>query len=411
MSALEPPSLRRYLVAQSTYFASAGLSGVLCPWLLAHELHADEALIGVAQALGSMPTMLLILFGGAAADGRNLRQYVARLQLTAALAPIALGVTIALHALTAPVVIAYSILFATIAAFIMPARDALLFYVAPSAMGLTRTVAFVTSATYAGQLCGIVIAGSASAVGPVALLSIQSVLLAVAAIATGRLRLAREQITSVTGRPRLRAIGDQVKQGLGAAWADDRLRTVILLIVLGSPVFNGVFLVGFPLLNRAYYGNGSATLAGMPLAFMVGVTISSFALARLKPILRQGRIFMFTYANSCFALTAMHFALPYPVMLALVFWWGLGSGVGATISRSIVQAAAPHAYRARVLSLFQFGQVWGGPPGALMIGFCAQSFGIRDALLVPAVLTGLLWLGFGFFTPLWQFRREDAMPS
>ena len=408
-AAASSPSLRRYLIAQSTYFAAGGLSGVLYPWLLVHELHEGEALVGVAQALSSVPTMLLVLVGGAAADGRNLRQYVAQLQLSAALAPIALGMIIALHALSLPIVVIYGFLFATVAAFVMPARDALLFYVAPSDLGLTRTVAFATSATYGGQLAGILLAGSASMVGPVALLSAQAAFLAVAAIATGRLRLAREHVTTTAGRPQWRVLWPQVKQGVGAAWSDARLRTVILLIVLGSPVFNGVFLVGFPLLNRAYYGNGSATLAGMPLAFMAGITLSSLALARLKPIARQGRVFMFSYANSFFVLTAMHFALPYPALLALIFWWGLGSGVGATISRSIVQAAAPDAYRARVLSIFQFGQVWGGPPGALIIGFCAQSFGVRNALLVPAAVTAMLWLGFGFFTPLWRFRRDEAL--
>ncbi len=47
-AALKPPSLRRYIVAQGAYFASAGLSGVLYPWLLVHELHEEEALVGVA---------------------------------------------------------------------------------------------------------------------------------------------------------------------------------------------------------------------------------------------------------------------------------------------------------------------------------------------------------------------------
>ena len=154
-------SLRRYLVAQGAYFAAAGLAGVIYPWLLTHELHASEGLVGLAQALGSVPTMLLVLAGGATADGRNLR----------------------------------------------------------------------------------------------------------------------------------------------------------------------------------------------------------------------------------------------------------GSGVGATMSRSMVQAAAPEAYRARVLSIFQFGQVWGGPPGAIVIGFCAQSFGVLNALLVPSIGAGLLWLSFRAFTRLWHFQRQDALSN
>jgi MFS family permease len=402
-------SLNRYLIAQTSYFAAVGLSSVLLPWLLAHELHAGEALIGVAQALSALPTMLLVLIGGAAADGRNLRQYVAQLQLTVALAPIALGMALALQAASLASVIAYGVIMATISAFIMPARDALLFHVAPNELGLSRTVATAISATFGGQLIGILLGGAASSAGAVALLSAQAALLAVAAIATAKIKPAREHAATTTGRPQVRTVLTQVKQGVGAAWRNERLRTVILLIVLGSPVFNGVFLVGFPLLNRAHYGNGSATLAGMPLAFMIGVTMSSLVLARLKPVLRQGRVFMFAYANSFLVMSVLHFELPYPALIALILWWGLAAGVGATISRSIVQAAAPEAFRARVLSIFQFGQVWGGPLGALVIGLAAQSFGVLNALLVPAIVTGILWLAFRLFTPLWTFQREEAL--
>ena len=407
----KPPTLRHYIVAQGTYFASGGLSSVLYPWMLAHELHADEALVGIGQMLATLPTMLLVLFGGAAADGRNLKQYVAQLQLSAALVPLLLGMAIAMHALSLPVVVIYAVMLATIAAFIMPARDALLYYVAPSELGLTRTVALATSATFGGQLVGILIAGSASVVGAVALLSLQAAMLAVAAIATARLRLARDQVTTTTGRPQLRVIWPQVIEGVATAWNNDRLRTIILLVILGGPVFNGVFLVAFALLNRDYYGNGSATLAGMPLAFMVGITLSSLTLARLKPITRQGAAIVLGQISSLLVLSAMHFALPYPVLLALVFWWGLTSGIGATISRSIVQAAAAPAHRARVMSLFQFGQVWGGPPGALIMGLCAQSFGVLNAMLVPAALTLTLLLGFGLLTPLWRFEREETLAS
>jgi MFS family permease len=404
-------TLRRYMVAQGAYFAAAGLSTVIYPWLLTHELHEDEALVGLAQALGAVPTMLLVLAGGAAADGRDLRQYVGQLQLVAALAPIALGMAVAAQVLSLPIAIAYGVLWGTIAAFIMPARDALLFYVAPSELGLSRTIALATSATFGGQLIGILIGGTASVTGAVALLSMQAALLAIAAIATARLRLAREHATTTSGRPRLHLLWPQIKQGIAIVWADTRLRTVILLIVLGSPVFNGVFLVGFPLLNRAYYGNGSATLAGMPLMFMIGVTASSLTMARIKPVVRQGRMFMFAYANSFVVLSMMQFSLPYPLLLAAILWWGLSAGIGATMSRSIVQAAAPEAARSRVLSIFQFGQVWGGPLGAVVIGVCAQSFGVLNALLVPAIVSALLWIGFRFFSPLWHFEREEALPG
>ena len=58
--------------------------GVVFPWLIAHELHESDARVGVAQFFATLPMMFLILVGGATADGRDLRGYIAQLQLAAA---------------------------------------------------------------------------------------------------------------------------------------------------------------------------------------------------------------------------------------------------------------------------------------------------------------------------------------
>ena len=73
---------------------------VVFPWIIVHELHETQARVGIAQAIASLPMMLLILVGGAAADGRDLRGYLARLQLGTAMIPITLALVIALHQLS-----------------------------------------------------------------------------------------------------------------------------------------------------------------------------------------------------------------------------------------------------------------------------------------------------------------------
>ncbi len=62
-------ALRPYLGSLAAHFAAGGMMGVVFPWLIVHELHESQAWVGVAQATASVPMMVLVLFGGAAADG------------------------------------------------------------------------------------------------------------------------------------------------------------------------------------------------------------------------------------------------------------------------------------------------------------------------------------------------------
>jgi hypothetical protein len=150
-------------------------------------------------------------------------------------------------------------------------------------------------------------------------------------------------------------------------------------------------------------------LSGLIAAFLLGLSLSSFAMAHIGPVERQGRLMMILSLNNVFVFTAIHFAPPFWIFAGLIFFWGLGAGGGMALNRGMVQAAAPPVYRARVLSVLQLTQVAGGPPGALLYGFLAQAFGILNALLfVPAVMIAL-WTSFRLFSDLWNFRRQDEI--
>jgi hypothetical protein len=47
----------------------------------------------------------------------------------------------------------------------------------------------------------------------------------------------------------------------------------------------------------------------------------------------------------------------------------------------------------------------------MVLGFCAQGFGVLNALLVPAIISTTLWFTFSLFTPIWQFQREEPLQA
>jgi MFS family permease len=150
-------------------------------------------------------------------------------------------------------------------------------------------------------------------------------------------------------------------------------------------------------------------LSALIVAFLLGLSLSSLAMAQVKPVERQGRLMMLLSLNNVVVFSLASLAPPFWAFMLLIFLWGLGAGAGMALNRGMVQAAAPPVYRARVLSVLQLTQVAGGPPGALLYGFMAQAFGILNTLLMIPVVMIMLWLSFRFFTDLWNFRREAAL--
>jgi MFS family permease len=411
VSAKPASASKTYFFAHGLHFMAGGIMGVVFPWLIAQELHESQARVGLAQFLATLPIMLLILIGGAAADGRNLRAYIARLQLTAAFFPILLALVIATGHLGFIAATMCIVPISAISAFIMPARDALLSHVTPPEVGLSRTAAMAVAATFGGQLLGTAIAGTASIIGPVPLLALQATLLAGAGVLSARVRLVDADSFASATPIRIERLLHELYDGLLTVLRHERLRTMILYLVIPGPLFNGMFLVGFPLMVRDVFKGDAPMLAAIITVFLVGLTISSFAMGRLKPVDRQGRMMMLLSLNNILVF-ALAYLLPYfPVFIALMFLWGMSAGASMAVNRGMVQAAAPHAYRARVLSVLQFSQVAGGPVGALLYGFIAQAVGIQNALMMIPVATAILWLVFRLYTPLWHFRREEPHPA
>jgi MFS family permease len=397
--------LRGYMLAQFAFFAASSMMGLLYPWIYTQHLHLPADRVGIAQSISQIP-LLLVLFGGATADGRALSAYLARLQL-AFIAPAGLLlVTLIAGVMTFPVVVCAAFGAAVVSAFIMPARDALLTHAAPPGRALTQAVAAATSAMFAGQMVGFALGSLASTTGLKVLLVAHILIIVFAAIVTSRQGLGNSARTRSSARS-IREVSADISEGLKVTWRDTRLRTITLIVACSSIAMNSGFVVGLPLLVRDVYKGTSYGVAALFIAFMVGTTITSIYLSRRKPIDAQGRVFMTLFLNSAVMFFGLHLGPPFWVSVLLVFGWGLGAGFGMVLTRSIIQASAPPAYRARVLSVFQLAQTIGSLVGPFVLGWVIHRYGVLDAMLAIPCWVVLLWALFSATTPVWSFRRQE----
>lgn len=396
----------------SAYFFSGGVQTVLFPWLIVIVLEQSAERVGIAQMLAMMPMLILGLFGGATADRKELRRYLMRLQVAAAIAPLILVVLYFSGYLIYEVLVAYAIIGSALGAFTMPARDSLLNRVANTSLGgrIQQAVTMATGAQFMSQVVGLLIGGLATIVGAAPLMIAQSLSLMIAAATTMKLPKAPPSVVHAKPEDRPSQIS-QIREGIDIVWQDENLRSVILMMFFAGILYIGVFMVLFPLLIRDIYGGGSFEIAFINICFFGGIGVSSMMLTRFPPIKRQGRAIMLAMCSGSIMMVFVHFHPPLWAVFALALCWGLSSGISMSQSRAIVQIAATDSHRARVLSVFQLGMMGGGPIGAFGAGFVIQALGPLDAVLIPSSCMVVLWLVIFFGTNLWKIEAGTGQAT
>lgn len=186
----------------------------------------------------------------------------------------------------------------------------------------------------------------------------------------------------------------------GFAWLrrDERLIGIYLITIIfnvfGWPATSMVPVIGTDHLALSPKGVGLlAALDGL------GGLLGALLLARVAPVDRYGRFF--TGAVALYFLMVVCFAAAPVVTLAggSLFLGGLFQGVFSVLQTTLVYRSAPVEMRGRLLGLLSVC-IGTGPIGFLYLGFLAESFTPRTAMMALAaqgmlvlVLTRRYWMG------------------
>jgi MFS family permease len=409
-----------YLVGQGAYTLNMGIGMVFMPWLVAFHLGVPADQMGIYQATVMVPMLVLMLFGGAKADKVDLRAWLLRLHLIQAIPPFALVFMLYDNVLSYGLLMAYAICMGSINGFVQPARDSLLSHVSRGrAGGMQRAVGTAMALQTGAQVAGLMIAGFAADADKNNLLYVFPLMMAFnyfgCRFAVRWISPAppdQERMVTLDGRAvngglwgHLSEQLSEIREGIGEVRRSRRIRPVVMLNMFTGLLFMGAVMVLMPLIIRDVYAGNSAEISTMNLALFGGIGISSAVISRIH-IRRQGRTLMLGTLVGGLALVFLHFEPPLWAFYIAVFFWGLAGGVGSSMSRTIVQAAAPKSHLARILSVFAMATMVGGPIGSLAIGFLIEDIGILNAVLIPPAGLVIVWIGLFFFTNLWKIENE-----
>jgi hypothetical protein len=399
--ASRPSVFTIYLVGLGSWFVPLGIQMVLFSWLAAIVLRMDAFAVGIAQVALMAPGILFLPLGGLVADRGNPRRLLLRYHFFYAMPPLVLAVVLMSGGLSYPLLIAYGLAAGSIGAFAVPTRDALLPVVAKG--NLPRAVALATALQFAGQLIGIGLASQADRFGAAPLLITHATLVLLGAIAVWR--LPDPPPHSPVEHP---SYWSSIVDGIAEAARSEQIWPVLLLNFGIGVFYVGPFMAVLPLVVRDIYGGGAAELAYVNLAFWAGTIVAAFAFAGLaRGLTLRGRMVVVAVSVGAVILFAMALHPPFLVLNTLCFVWGVGAGITLTQGRTVLQIVAPATHRARLMSLFQLGLGGGGPIGAFIAGSLAAVWGLKLAMVAPAIAMVVL-IGFVLaYSRIWQMRTVE----
>lgn len=374
-----------------SWFTAWGMNALVFSWLVVGVLEAEPRYIGIAQSSTMLPSLVLLLWGGALADRLDPRRVLIVLHLAGAVPILALSSLIGAGGLTLGILLVYGATLGTLQAFVMPARDALLSRV--SGPDMMRAVTLMTMFQFGGQAAGTLLAGFGQSVGIETVLIVQAAVLAAGALATLR-------VVEAPPRPRnghQASALQQIREGVAVVVRTPNLRVPVFLVTLVGVLFIGPYLVVFPLLVRDLYGGGARELSFALMTFPIGTILGSFAIRARGGIGRKGLALLVALSIGAVTQLVMSTGLPFPGFVAAGVVWGLGGSVFINSSRTLVQEAAPSEARGRVLAAYQIGFVGGGPIGTLLAGVLSETVGPLVTLAIAGLgmllcVLGVAWI-------------------
>jgi MFS family permease len=164
-------------------------------------------------------------------------------------------------------------------------------------------------------------------------------------------------------------------------------------------------MVLVPVVAREVYGAGAAEIAQCFVAFVGGTILVTGLLVKIGGLSNPLMGFQLALLGGGLCLILASMVNQFEYCLGALALWGMCGAVAMSMSRTLIQQAAPEAYRSRVLAIFSLANMGGMPLGAVLLGALSVSMGGEFALWVAAAcMAGVLLMfrvirALGYWAP------------
>ena len=365
------------------FFVGQGISQVgnwltlVAQSLLVLAITDDGLAVGIVTACQFLPILLLGVWTGLIADRSDKRKLLLIIQVFAMAQSFALAALAFMDEPPLVAIYAVAALGGVAFAFDNPARRAFVTEMVPEGMihnAVSLNTAMMTTARVVGPaLAGLLIA----TVGYGWCFTVDGISYVGGIAALWLIRTRELRTVPVASRSK-----GQIRAALRHAWEVPELMIpLVMMAIIGTLAFN--FQVVFPLLVTRTFGGTEAAYTALFSVISIGSLCGALASARRRTIDVRDVVI----AAATFGVSMMLFAavpnLAWSFAVGLVF--GFTSIALLTTSTAIMQVNAAPEMRARILALQAIVFLGSTPIGGPLLGWFADTFGPRAAVLLGGV--------------------------
>jgi MFS family permease len=396
--ALKHVGFRIYFVGMLFRGASMWMPLVAIPWL-AVELGASPAEVGIVTGFFFLPTLVVGPMGGVLADRVNRRNAMITAQSFATLLSLTIFTLVMAEAQTLPMLMVFSFGFGLLISVEVPIRQSFMTELIPrsdlsSATSLHAT-AWNLTRLLGPVLAGALIAGFGSA-SPFLLAGVASACVAVSFVWMDRYRRAGRRRAGTT-----HSVLVDLREGIRFVAGNPVVRLSLLSIFASATFGMASFTTLAPIyateeLSLGADGFGAFLGAAGAGAFTAALVVTTFARGDRRNWLIGGMLSM--------AALVAGVALAESSTLVYVLAFGLGAsqialGQNALVS---VHGATTDDLRGRVIGIWVMAFQGASLIGAVLAGSVADLVGVREAMLMGALVLFIVGLAAAAF-----IRRAD----
>ncbi len=362
-------------------------------WLVL-QLTDSAFAVGLVTALGSLPVLLLSLYGGVIADRVNKRQFILVLQSLMLLEALMLGVLTALDLITVEWVMGLAAFFGFLTAFEVPARQAFVAEIVDRE-DLMNAIALGSSGFNLARVIGPAFAGIL-----IATFGLEACFFANAASYVAVIfSLVRIQV-QVTRPPAVVPLWMALREGFAYVFGNRWPRALVIIITTFS-IFGFSFMPLMPVFARDALGLDASGYGAMVASIGAGALAAAFFMAAFGGRVRQSRLVL--GSSIVFGAILIAASLAPAFWLAVVLFTVCGGimALNGIAANTMLQTEAPNELRGRVMGFYSFMVLGLAPFGSFQAGWVAEHFGVRLAFALGGAVCLVVAIGV-----TWRMGRQ-----
>ena len=387
-ASLRFPNFRLWFFGQTLSLMGTWMQSVAQGWVV-YQLTNSALALGAVSFIGTIPTLFLMLPGGAIVDRLPHRRLLMSTQSVMMMLAFIMAGLAATGKLQVWQIAVLAAILGITQSFDAPARQTLAVEMVEDRRYLSNAIALNSTIFNLARIVGPAIGGIVlAAVGAAWCFGLNGLSFVAVLIALMLMRL-----PATAAEVRAGPLLEQTMIGLRYVWDDVPIRTMMMLVAMGA-LFGSFYAVLLPAFAAEVLNIGEIGLGALNVAVGAGALVGSLIVASLGQSHRKPQLL--TAASLMFPLSLLGLAATriYPVCLMSLAMIGVSFVIQNATINTLIQQTIPDQLRGRVMAVYSLTFFGTAPFAALLAGGLAQAFGPRIGVALGAIdtLVFALWV-------------------